>query len=325
VALAASSLIGGLSGNVPTYLIAAVLLGVFFAMYSGTVDAIVYDMVVEETGTSDEFERRIGRMRAIESGTLAGSALLAGWLAELTSPRLMYFLTVPFVVASVGFYLRFTEPVLHKATEAGSPLGDLAGAVRAMRRGALLPIVALAIMAAMLESVIIEFGPLWLVALAAPAVLFGPYWAGLMSSFGFGGMVAGRLNLTHGPTIGAVVAAMVGSGVLLTVSVGVLVVTLAQIVLVLLVTVVAIHVSKLVHDAVPSSIRTGVASGISALSWLVFLPFALVFGVITKYHGVHAAGWMIAGAAILAGLLLIKAGRAGHDLCGAGRAGHRFP
>jgi hypothetical protein len=102
---------------------------------------------------------------------------------------------------------------------------------------------------------------------------------------------------------------MVGAGVVLTMSGSVLVVTLAQIVLVLLVTVVAIHVSKLVHDAVPSSIRTGVASGISALSWVVFLPFALVFGVITKYHGVHAAGWMVAGAAAVAGLLLVKVGR----------------
>jgi hypothetical protein len=42
---------------------------------------------------------------------------------------------------------------------------------------------------------------------------------------------------------------------------------------------------------------------------VVFLPFALVFGVITKYHGVHVAGWMVAGAAAFAGLLLIKAGR----------------
>jgi hypothetical protein len=130
-----------------------------------------------------------------------------------------------------------------------------------------------------------------------------------MSSFGFGGMVAGRLDLSRSTTIGAVVAAMVGAGVVLTMSGSVMVVTLAQIVLVLLVTVVAIRVSKLVHDAVPSSIRTGVASGISALSWLVFLPFGLVFGVITKYHGVHAAGWMIAGASMFAGLLLIKVER----------------
>ena len=42
-------------------------------------------------------------------------------------------------------------------------------------------------------------GPLWLVALAAPAVLYGPYWAGLMSTFGLGGLLGGRLQLETSP------------------------------------------------------------------------------------------------------------------------------
>jgi hypothetical protein len=32
------------------------------------------------------------------------------------------------------------------------------------------------------------------------------------------------------------------------------------------------------HDAVPSTIRAGVASGVGTLTWLTFLPFALLFG-----------------------------------------------
>jgi MFS family permease len=61
IALIASSLLGGLSANVATYVVAAMLLGAYFALNSGTVDSIVYDVVLEETGSSDVYETWIGR------------------------------------------------------------------------------------------------------------------------------------------------------------------------------------------------------------------------------------------------------------------------
>ena len=66
-ALALCALIGGLSTDVPTYILSALILGVFFAMHSGTLDSVVYDTVLEETGHSDAFEQRIGRVRLTES------------------------------------------------------------------------------------------------------------------------------------------------------------------------------------------------------------------------------------------------------------------
>src|SRR5262249_25865813 len=56
IALLASTLLGGLSTNVPTYIAAAMILGVYFALSSGTVDSIVYDVVLEETGSSAQYE-----------------------------------------------------------------------------------------------------------------------------------------------------------------------------------------------------------------------------------------------------------------------------
>jgi hypothetical protein len=70
-------------------------------MYSGTLDAIVYDTVLEETGGGDGFEKRIGRVRAIESAALVASALAGGWLAGLTTTRTTYFLTIPFAARTV--------------------------------------------------------------------------------------------------------------------------------------------------------------------------------------------------------------------------------
>ena len=71
-------------------------------------------------------------------------------------------------------------------------------------------------------------------------------------------------------------------------------------ILALLVGLAAIRVSAELHDAVPSSIRSGVASGVSSLSWLVFLPVALGFGALSAAHGVHTAGWLLVAATALA-------------------------
>ncbi len=41
------------------------------------------------------------------------------------------------------------------------------------------------------------------------------------------------------------------------------------------------------------------------LSWMLFLPFSLVFGWFAREHGVQPAGWFLTAAALSIGLLLI--------------------
>ena len=114
----ASVLVGGLSTSVAMYVVAAMFLGVYFAMQSGTFDAIVYDTVLEETGSSERFESVVGRVRMAESMSLTLGALAGGALAAATAPRVTYFATLPFLVISTMFLLRFREPRLHEAPSA---------------------------------------------------------------------------------------------------------------------------------------------------------------------------------------------------------------
>ena len=305
IALTLTSLIGGLSTNVPAYIASAMMLGVYFAMYSGTVEAIVYDTVLEETGDGELYQRRIGRVHVIDSVALVTSSLAGGVLAELTSPRLMYFLSVPFGVLSIVCYLRFREPELHRANESTSLRGQIALTFRTItRRGRLLPIVALTVLTALLLQAIFEFGPLWLVALAAPAVVYGPYWAGLVSTFGIGGLLAGKLRLDRPGTLAVVTVLGIAACLTLSISNDILVIALGQIVLALLIVTASIYVGQLLHDAVPSTVRAGVVSGTSTFSWLIFLPFSLVFGLISKHTGVHAANWMITVTVLLVLIVL---------------------
>ena len=317
VAITLGALFGGLSQNVTTYVISALLFGVYVACYSGTLDSVVYDTVLEETGDGADFQRRLGRVRAVEAVALVISALAGGWVAALLEPRVAYFLTVPFALASIGGYALFREPRLHRAAEPVALRRHLALTVRAVtRRGRLLPIVTLGVLAAVISQLVFEFGPLWLVALAVPAAAYGPYWAGLVSTLGVGGLLAGRLRLDRPVNAWAAAGAMTVAALLLTADTRLVAVTAAQVTLALLTGLAAIHVSAVLHDAVPSAIRSGVASGVSSLSWLAFLPVALGFGALSTAQGVHRAGWMLVALAILAGVLLAATARSAQPATG---------
>jgi MFS family permease len=311
LALTASVLVGGFSHDVPTYIAGAMLLGVYFALNSGTVDSIIYDAVLEETGRSDGFTRLLGRARIVESASLAGSSLLGGWLAAVLSTRTTYFLTVPFVLASVLALCWLREPRLHRGAGRESLRAHVAVTFRTLtRRGRLLPVVALAVLTALISSMIFEFGPLWLVALQASPVAYGPFWAALVGTLGLGGLVVTRLRLDRTATLVAVTLTMVAAGVVLTVSHDLLVIAGAMVVLALLVVALGIHGAQLLHDAVPSNVRAGVSSGVGTFSWGAFLPVSLIFGVVSRDHGVFAAGWLIVAAALAAGMALFVAARA---------------
>ena len=115
-----------------------------------------------------------------------------------------------------------------------------------------------------------EFGPLWLITLEASAVFYGPFWALLVATLGVGGLLAGRLRLDRPIPVAIVVLVMLASCLTLTSSRDLGALTVAMVALTFLLVVVGIHVSRLLHDAVPSTIRTGVVSGVGAVSWLVW-------------------------------------------------------
>lgn len=308
VAAAASALLGGLSHDVATYVVAALILGVYFAMNSGTVDSVVYDTVVEETGSADRYERWIGRVRMVESATFTTSALAGALLAGVTSPRVAYFVTVPFVLASIVAFCRFREPRLHRAAEPVRLRRHITTTVHAMSR---VPdvrrVLLLAALIALLSQAVFEFGPLWLVALHAPSAAFGPYWALLVATGGAGGYLAARLRLDRRAVAVPVAGLLAAVPVLLATSHSVIVVVAAQTVLQLVLAVAGIHAGRLLHDAVPSAIRAGVSSGAGTCSWLLFLPFSVGFGALARAHGVAAAAWLLGGTCVVLAVLVVLA------------------
>lgn len=124
-------------------------------------------------------------------------------------------------------------------------------------------------------------------------------------------MLAGRLHLDQTATSSAVVALMGICSLALATSRSAWIVIGAQVVLALLLATTGIFLARLLNDAIPSTIRW-VASGVSTLSWIVFLPCALAFGMVSKEYGEHSAGWIMAALTVVSGLLLVKVGCRSH-------------
>jgi MFS family permease len=136
------------------------------------------------------------------------------------------------------------------------------------------------------------------------AVLYGPHWAGLMAALGAGGLLGGRLALNQPVTAAALAATIAVCCIALSMSHAIGVVVVAQVGLVLVVVAISIPVTGRLHDAVPSTIRAGVASGVGTLTWLTFLPFAFAFGAVSDRSGVHDGGWLLVLVAMFAVVLL---------------------
>jgi MFS family permease len=306
-----SVIVGGLSTDVTTYVVAALLLGVYFAMQTGTLDSIVYDAVVEETGSSEGFDAVLGRVQIVSSAALVLGALAGGLLGSATSPRATYFATLPFLLLSTVALLRFREPRLHRTSSAATLRQHLATTVDTVRsQPQLAPVVGLLVLTSLLTQAVFEFGPLWLVDVEAGTALYGPTWAALMSSLGLGGALAGRVRLdARGPaTVGA--GFVVGAGAVLLVTRDPLVASGAQVVIATASVAFGVVATRLLHDRLPSAVRSSVSSGVGALSWGVFLPFALLFGTVSERFGVHAAGWLLVAAGAVTTALLMTVTRA---------------
>jgi predicted MFS family arabinose efflux permease len=279
-------------------------------MQSGTADSIVYDTVLEETGRSDTFERTLGRFQMVSSLALVLGALGGGALAGVTSPRFTYFATIPMLLVSTVMLLAFREPTLHEQDAAPSLRRHVADTVASVRsRPQLLPIVGLLVSTSLLTQAVYEFGPLWLLDLDAGTGFYGIAWAMLMASLGLGGALAGRLRLDTAGARGVITGLLASAGATLIVSKSPVVVTVAQVALATLAVAIGVTATRLLHDQIESSIRSSVSSGVGAATWIAFVPFALVFGMVTQHVGIHAGGWLLGGAAATTTGLLVVVSR----------------
>ena len=146
-----------------------------------------------------------------------------------------------------------------------------------------------------------------------------------MSAVGLGGLLARPAARSPAIVTATVIAVMLASAVALRTANDPIVVITAQVLLAVLPVAVSTLLTRQLHDEISSSLRAGISSGISTLTWIGFLPLGIAFGVLSKHSGVHAAAWLLvaATAATCASLLRLAAAR--HTAPGAAHTAQPLP
>lgn len=305
VALAIASLIAGLSQEIWQYVIATFFWGIYFALYSGTYDAVVYDTLVEEKGSGDGFETYDGWMHAVGGIFLTVSSVAGGLLAFATDLRVPYFVTIPIALLSIVALIVLKEPKLHKKEEHVSFKAQAVATFKAIsRKGIVLWISISVILMMMIDQLTFEFSQLWLIALAAPIILYGPANGLLLFSVTIAG-VGARYLVNRKKLIATLFILMLLAVLSLALIQNVIVVIAALFIVAVIVIAYEIVFSKLLHDQITSNLRAGAISATSSVSKILFIPAALAFGFISERDNVFHASWILVGLVIVLGFVMM--------------------
>jgi predicted MFS family arabinose efflux permease len=307
VALAISSLICGLSTGPLVFVIGAVVWAIFYAMYSGTYDSVVYDTLLEELGADAKLERYLGRVKMADSIALVLSALAGGLVAATLGFRETFLWTVPIALASIGALAYFQEPQLHRSEPLGTVKEHVLQTFRsALGKRSLFRIVAMLLLLTIAAEMLQEFSQLWLIALGTAPALFGPAYALVIGTGGIAGYLQQHTTAGAGrrkKSIFAAYACALAGAVTLAFPVGFALIVTAQLLLGVSVVFLVILFTADLHKQLPSRIRAGAASAVSTVARILLIPGSLLFGIFSQRFSVFTAAWVLV-ALLVGGIVL---------------------
>ena len=288
IALGLSAIIGAVSGNVGVFIISTSLWGAYVALSSGTYDSIIYDVLQEEQGHSRNYEKFYGRHKVVEGIAFVVGALAGGAIAQLFGMREAFYYSIPFIIVSIVFLVIFKEPTIHKADAAASVKEHIGQTFSAVlkKRSLITILIGLVVLNVVMNS-LFEFSQLWLIAVAAPVIIYGPASALVFSSWSLGGIIAKHIKSFRWTLI--ICATMLVSAVSLGYIHAAVVIIIMQTVLAIGIVGMVVVLTHQMHDQLPSRVRAGAASAVSTMTSVVIIPFALIFGILAHTQSVFVA------------------------------------
>jgi predicted MFS family arabinose efflux permease len=299
IALATSSLIGALSNDIATYLVASAVWGIFIALDSGVVESIIYDVLLEERGEAKNYEQEIGKLEIVSSTALIVGSIFGGLIGQFSGLRQTYWISIPTVLLSIVFLWFFKEPKLHKHNQNESLIKHIRltfGSI--FKNKNLLWILISLITSSIAWTMVMEMGQLWLIALFAPVVLLGSINALVSSSFGIGGMLSRFIKSKKYILVG--MFASIICMLCLIFSRNILISVSSMFIIMFVIYGINIVLTHKLHDQLPSKVRVGSASAINAIRRLLIIPTSIIFGIVATKYSVFIAGWLLIGLLIIA-------------------------
>jgi MFS family permease len=306
VVLGISAIIGALSHNVPTYVIATLFWGLYAALTSGTYDSIIYDVLVEDKGNADEYETYYGRHKVFEGIAFVIGSLFAGIIAQFAGLRATYWFSLPFIAISIVFLVLFKDPIIHKAEGLVPIKKHISQTLDSVLKNSSLVLVIVALVALMVvNTAIYEFSQLWFIAVAAPLIIFGPGNALVVSSWSLGGLFSKYVKGSR--RILLICTVMLIASISLSLTHLIWFIIAAQTILSIGIVSLSVVLTHQLHDKLPSRVRAGASSAVSTFSVIIIIPLAIVFGFLATQHTIFVANiLLIAAISIAVGAIVLR-------------------
>lgn len=282
--LIASSIIGGLSQGLGHYLVAASVWGGYFILISGTYEALTYDSLHQLKQTK-LFSRVLGRQNALFLVGLVFSSAASGLIAEASSLRATYFLSVIPALINLVVVWSIVEPTFHKDIADHKLSQHIKTAINylfstvVMRR---LSVVLIAMI--LLETTVDEYGQVAFIDLGFSTAAIGILTAVYAGSQAIGHVTAYKLSSVRTLLLPALAASFAGFAFVQERW------ALSLLFLAVLLRSVLENLNETdIQDNIDSSVRATTLSVLGFVANLISIPVVVVFGYIARENGVYAA------------------------------------
>ena len=285
------TIIAAFSTNVTMYLISSVFWGIYIAMNSGTFEAIVYDLLLEKNGNADNYEKEYNKLDIACSIGLIIGALGGGIFGQYIGLRETYWLSIPAVILSTVFFWKFKEPKIHKTGQDKSLISHIKTTFGSVfQKKQLVQLLISLTFVSLIWLIMSDINQLWLAALMAPVIVYGP--AQVLSSCAYGlGSFFARFIKSKQRVLAGMFVALICLIVIIFIH-NIWVNIIAEFITLLITYGISVVLTHELNDNLPSKVRAGSSSAIGSLKRLVTIPIILLFGFIANNSDAFKASWL---------------------------------
>lgn len=295
LSLATCSLILGFSSGLPMYLIGYLFYGLFVVTFSGTYQAIIYD-ILHEKGRKEEYSKVMGRAYALYLLGSAVANIFSGFLVSYFNFSLPFTITVIPCILNVVLILSIKEPKFHKDEKKERVLTQLRESVRSIYKIKLLR--GLAVVMSVFAAVEMfkgEFGQLYIFRYISTPQVIGLLWSAYAVTWSIGSAIAHRLHnrlniliiLSISPLL---LMSFIDNGFSLVLFMIQAVASAAML----------NQIETKVQHNTPSAVRASTLSLLSAAGRGIVVPFSFLVGWITRDYDVIWSLRLVSLVALLA-------------------------
>lgn len=273
LALAACSLVAGVSPGLTLYAFSMLLYGLYDVLVEGSYQAFVYDTLREEQRTK-EYSRVIGWAYGLFLVGAGVANVASGFIAEAWSFEATYYLSLIPCALNIILLLTMREPQYHQLERKERVIRELGKATKNILHIRLLRILTIIMISlSLMELFKADFGQLYILRYTDDATLVGILWAVYAFMWALGSIIAHRLRTRLTPLIIASTLPLVLIG-LVDHWFG-LVIFAVQIVAS---SALDNQIETRIQENTPSSVRASLLSTVTAAGTAVSIPMSFLLG-----------------------------------------------